>query len=55
MPGEDRGGHRLQEAHAPRRAVAAVPLARAAAAAADRMLVDAHRKAPLEHFGIRET
>src|SRR3954468_20509852 len=45
---EDRGGHRLEKAHAPRRAVAAMPLARAAAATPDRVLVDANREAPLE-------
>src|SRR5260221_7667108 len=52
MSREDRSRHRLEEAHAARGAVAAVPLALAGAALADRMLVDAHREAPLEHLGI---
>src|SRR5205814_1258056 len=44
----------LQEAHAARGAVAAVPAATTAAAAPDLVRVDAHRVAPLEDPGVGE-
>jgi hypothetical protein len=47
-------GHLLQEAEAPRAAVAAVPAAPAAAAGADRVGLKADRVAPLEDFGVGE-
>ena len=47
-------GHGLEESHAPFDAVAAAMSARAARAAPDAEGLEPHRKAPLEHFGIRE-
>src|SRR3954470_2564906 len=49
---EDGRGHRLEKAHAPHGAVAAVPLPTAARALAHREALEAHREAPLEHFRI---
>src|SRR5438270_7592868 len=54
VAGQDRRGHRLEEAHAPDGTVAAAPAAAAARAGSDFKALEAHRKAPLEHFRIGE-
>src|SRR5438105_4686999 len=54
VPGQDRRGHRLAEAHAPDGAGAAAPAAAAARAGSDFKALEAHGKAPLEHFRIGE-
>ena len=43
---------RLEEAHAPHAAVAAVPASGAARAGADLVAVQPHREAELEHLGV---
>ena len=51
---EDRGLHRPQETDAPQRAVARALLALAAGAAANVEILEHHRKAGFQHFGIGE-
>src|SRR5688572_20885245 len=50
--GEDRGRHRLEKADATGAAVAAVPATRATRARADRVGIEPHGEARLEHFGV---
>ena len=53
-PGEDRRGHRLEEAHAPDRAVAAAPLAAPPLPRRIAKLLEQHREAPFQHLGVGE-
>src|SRR6266705_1556052 len=52
VPGENRGGHRLQKAHPADCAVSSAPAPGAAAPAADLKVFQQHRKAPLEHLRV---
>src|SRR5437764_962198 len=51
---QDAGGHRLEEAHAAHAAVAALPLAFAARTLPDRVALQPHREAELEHLRVRQ-
>ena len=51
---QDRGLHRLEEAHAAHAAVAATPAAGAARAGANGITVQPHRKAELQHLRVGE-
>src|SRR5688572_28083539 len=52
MIGEQHGGHRLQEAHATFATIAATMTACATRAATDAKVLQPHREAPFQHFGV---